>query len=343
MAKAQTKSHQQVSGFRPTDVSPRLTAEPIAFVFWAEVNHHMIVREFYSLKESASTAIPGTLSDEALLESLAFVTQNQLEIKQIPFAWKKLAEVDAKIQIHSTCDRVLTALSLESHSHMWTWFDTHVTQPTKHLASLPVSSAAYGAATMPNGWIFKLFLDVSLASRIGIGLELKAKKYIEGLIDAPDYETGSFGQGAILRHVEAAVISWLHVHAWPGTCISTSRGIAKFISIARGAFGSPNFLYLNHVQTALWKLRSVLTEEKVALPEVPWEILALGLKDHPLANPQSRETISLQFLMELLWVVSGLPPPKLSTISAQYKQAIEVGGDAGIQIFAQLVAEKLPQ
>jgi hypothetical protein len=291
-----------------------------------------------------NTAIShGTPSDKAILGSLTPIHPDKLEVSMIPSTWQTLTKIDANIEIRPADARILTALSLGSHSDMWTWFNNQVTNPTRYLAAIPISSfVGRQLPEMPNEWIFPLFRSIQTLLLVGSSIVLKAKTFFPEL-DAQDYAStpgGSLTASRILHHVEAAVALWLQFCPRPGMSLSTSRAVATFTSIAREAFSSSSFLYLNHIQNSIKKLRSFLTEEKTPLTKVPWERLAEELKNHPLAHPNSNEALAVEGLKELLWAISSLPHPHSTNTSVYYKKAIEIGGDAGIEASAQVMTQQ---
>lgn len=301
--------------------------------------------ELRVLWSSVNTTISEGHSDQASLNTVHTIQLGKLGAHNIPSTWENLAKIDANIEIRPTDARILTALSLESHSEMWTWFNKHVTEPTQYLTTIPISSSQdVEPSTIPNNWIFPLVQSVRLSLLIGKAITLEPKCFFPDLHGAPNY-TAPPGSGLmatrIIHHVEAAVVLWLQFRPRPGMCLDTSRAVATFTSITRRIFKSSNFLYLNYIQIAVKKLRSTLTEEKIPLMKVPWEKLASELENHPLAHQDSRESLILDHLSELLWAISNLPHPHPTDMSLQYKKAVEVGGNAGVEIFAKSMSQLL--
>lgn len=126
--------------------------------------------------------------------------------------------------------------------------------------------------------------------------------------------------------------------------LTTSRAVATFISTASTAFGSTDFLYLSYVQDRVKTLRASLTDQKILLRKIPWDRFAKKLEGHALGNPSSGESIAVKRLKEMLLAVSGLPDsiPIPREMAAQYKIAVEMGGDKGIAAFADFAALPLP-
>jgi len=306
----------------------------------------LIAGELHTLQQSANTVIfNGALSDDAILTGIASALPDKLEVSEIPSAWQMLIKIDENIETRPADSRILTALSLASHSDMWAWFRTQVTEPTWYLTTIPVTSSEdVRLPKMPNDWIFPLFQAVQMPLLINNNINLQATKFFPGLI-APDYQApASSGPMAsrILRHVEGAVSMWLQFRPRPGMSMDTSRAVATFTTIARGAFKSPTFLYLNYIQNGIKRLRSILTEDKIPLTKVPWESLAEELKNHPLSHPDSNEARALDCLKELLWAISGIPSPHSTNMSICYREAVEIGGDAGVRDFTQFMAHAHP-
>lgn len=299
------------------------------------------------LKDSVNCGISnGTPSDAAFLDTMTSTQPDKLKVHEIPSTWLNLSKVDANVETRPTDTRILAALSLRSHSEMWTWFDEQVTMPTKDLAANPISSLkATQLPKMPNEWIFPLFQAVYMALLVGNSVDLKAESFFPDLIGAQDYNIPSGGSptsSRILRHVEGAVASWLQFRSRPGMALDTSRAVATFTSIALKAFKSPSFLYLHYIQHGIKKLRSILTNEGIPLAQVPWERLAEELRSHPLASPNSDTTLAANCLEELLWSISSLPRPHSTDMSVHYKKAVEMGGVAGEEAFAQFMAQQHP-
>ena len=315
----------------------------LGFKLWSDLDYNVIVSELCSLQYSVKTVISQKTSDKAFMDTIASIQSGNLEIHNIPSTWANLEKIDASTKTRPADVRILTALSLESHSDMWNWFKVQVTEPVHSLMTIPVTSLLTIQPTeMPNAWIFPLFRSVRLGLLANNNISLQAKSFFPD-IDAPDY-TCPPGRGKleprILCHVEAAVTLWLQFRPRPGMSLTTSRAVATFISIARQAFSSSNFLYLDYIQHAVKSLRSSLVGGKTPLTKIPWQELAEELTHHPLALETSDASIVLASLKELLWAISTLPLPHSTNISTHYKKAIETGGDVGVELFAPFIIEK---
>jgi hypothetical protein len=328
------------------DIEPSLTTGPLGFSILLEFDYQKIHGELTLLQNSVNAGISGgPPSDQAFLDTISSIYSNKLEADRIPSTWAELSKIDANIEIRPADARILTALSLQSHSDMWTWFDVHVTEPTRRLAGAPVGTLEdMGSPEMPNEWIFPLFQSVRFSLIVSRDVRLKAKDFFPNL-EAPNYEAPPGSRpmpSRVLGHVEAAIILWLQFRPRPGMALATSRAVATFTSVALGAFDSPDFLYLSSIQNGIKRLRSILTEENVELTKVPWEKLAEELEGHPLASPGSNETLALNYLKELLWAISSFPHPHRAEKSGDYQRAVAVGGPEGIEVFAQHIVSPPP-
>ena len=293
------------------------------------------------------TVIFEAIPDDGLLHSISSIQPQSLSIDSIPSAWERLATADKNLEIHPVNSQILTALCLQSHSDIWAWLETQVTQPAQHLAKLTIPELIAIDPTkipdnwMPNTWILPLFQSLQaghLASSDKRQFSLAAKQFFPGS-NALDYVVPYHAYNPI-QHVEAAVMSWLQFHPRPGMTLCNSRSLATFISVVRKAFRSSNFLYLNYVQHLLKNFHPYTTRTKMhQISNNEWEELALELKNHPLASPMSHKSLVLEHLKEFLWTVSSLPLAKPTEMSARYQKAVEVGGEAGVQLFAPFVGQ----
>jgi hypothetical protein len=326
------------------EVKLGLTAEPLAFNVHYELDRNTIVGEFKSLQQSAIAAISDrSPPDATFLGVVESIQSGRLGVGEIASAWQSLSKMDTDLEILSVDSRILTALSLASHSDMWTWFNNNVTEPTRRLAAIPIQSLQEMVQPkLENEWIYPLFHSIHLSLLLCQDVKLAADKFFPGL-EAPDYEarykSGPIDSKKILGYVESAVALWLRFQPRPGMSLDTSRGVATFISIARKAFGSLDFLYLSSVQNGVKKLRSILTVEGIHLTKVPWERLADELNSHPLADPNSEEAVVLSHVKRLLWAVSSLHNPCPSETATRYKEAAKMGGSDGVEAFAQWIGQ----
>jgi hypothetical protein len=310
------------------------------FTLCTELNHQLISDELVTFYDHTKTAIiDGTSSSKALFNKITSIQSDELKADEVQAAWEMVANIDTNVQLQNADGRILAALSLTVDSNMWSWFNTNVTEPTRYLADLPIHNLKpEGLPTLPNQWILRMVTAVRCSLIANLPVKLLAKDYLG--LDAPDYETISASRRAdpasVLRHVESAVTLWLDFRAKRGTRLETSRAVATFVSIARAAFGSPNFLYLTHIQNGLKKLRSTLTKERIPLDRVPWKQLAEELKTHPLADPNSKESSTLKYLVNLLQVVSGFSQPP--EIQVDFKKVIGAG-EEGLNIFTSSLAQ----
>lgn len=315
----------------------------LGFKLWANLDYCVIASELCSLRDSVKIVIFQKTQDETFMSTIASIQSGKLGVYDIPSTWANLEKIDANIETRPADARILTALSFESHSDMWNWFEAQVTVPTQYLITIPITSLfTIQPSGMPNDWILPLFRLVRLKVLGSSGFSLEAKEFFPSL-DAPNY-TSSPGRGAleprILHHVESAVALWLQFRARPGMSLNTSRAAATFTSIARRAFNSSDFLYLDYIQRTLKSLRSSLAGGKTPLTKIPWDGLAEQLTNHPLASPTTDEALALASLKELLWTISSLPLPHSTDMSTHYKKAVEMGGDAGLNLFAPFVVQK---
>lgn len=126
--------------------------------------------------------------------------------------------------------------------------------------------------------------------------------------------------------------------------LTTSRVVAKFVSVISMVFASTDFLYLSHVQDCVRTLQASLTVQKIGLKKIPRERFAKELSAHPLANGSSSESTTARGLKDLLLVVSGLS--HLDSIPhetvAHYQTAVEMRGEMGVAIFTDSATLSLP-
>ena len=142
---------------------------------------------------------------------------------------------------------------------------------------------------MPNPWIADLVLVVKMQLLCSTTVSLEAKRFFPELV-AQDYKMGVCTYPKtrkVFDHVEVAITFWPQFHPRPGMSLPTSRAVATFISIEHEAFGSLNFLYLNHIQQGIRTLRALLTDERIGLADMRWERLSEEPK--PLNSPQLGE------------------------------------------------------
>jgi hypothetical protein len=142
----------------------QLIAGPLGSKLWVDLDYHLITGELYSLQESLETVISQKTTDEAFMNTIASIQSGKLEVQDIPLMWAGLEKIDATIETRPTDARILTALSFESHSDMWNWFDEQVTKPAQHLTTFPMASiiAMPPSSELPNNWILPLFRSVRL-------------------------------------------------------------------------------------------------------------------------------------------------------------------------------------
>lgn len=309
------------------------------FTLCMKLNYQLISDELVTFYDHMKTAIvDGTSSSKALFNKITSIQSRELKADEFQAAWETVANIDTNVQLQNTDGRILAALSLTVDSNMWSWFNTNVTEPTQYLANLPIHNLKpEGLPTLPNQWILPMVTTVRCSLIANLPVKLLAMDYLG--LDAPDYETSASRRAdpaSVLRHVESAVTLWLNFQAKPGTRLETSRAVATFVSIAHTAFGSPNFLYLTHIQNGLKKLRSTLTKERIPLDQVPWKQLAEELKAHPLADPNSRESSALNCLVNLLQVASGFSQP--SETQVDFEKVVGAG-EAGLNIFTSSLAQ----
>lgn len=325
-----------------------ITGDNLEFKLFAELDRQLIDNELNMLYNHMKTAISGgTSTSQRLMEQINHIKRQgggNRTAKTIRVAWGMLANLDASVELQQLDCRILTAHSLLLDSEMWFWFDVNVTRPTQLLATAPMSTlTSENFPGLPNEWILPIVTQVRIKYLAHLPITLIANEYLD--ITAPDYKSPATfrhpEEAFILRHVEAAVALWLDFHARPGTRLGTSRAIAKFISVACTAFNSANFLSLTHIQNGIKKLRSKLTIEGTPLDGIPWEQLAEELKAHPLADPSSDESYTLNCLAELMWSASGFLPGSGGT-SIHYEKAKEAGGEAGIEILTQSLTQAHP-
>ena len=187
---------------------------------------------------------------------------------------------------------------------------------------------------MLNTWIFPLFqsLQTGHLSAGSRRFSLVANQFFPGS-NAPDYIVPGRNYDPVL-HTEGAVILWLQFRSRPGMTLHNSRALATLISVVRKAFHSSTFLYLDYIQQSLKHFRPHTARTKMPQTSIKWEDLFQDLCNHPLASPTSNESLTLEDLKEFLWIVSNFPLPMSTEMSIKYQKAVEVGGEAGVQIFA---------
>lgn len=289
------------------------------------------------------TIISEPTQDGALLQSLSSIQSGRLAVNNIPSTWQTLAKVDQTVEIHSTSSRVLTALSFKSHSDIWGWFEAQVTEPAQRLAKLSVPQLLaldpeeMPDDWMPNTWIFPLLLSLQ-TGRLHSGsckFSLEAKKFFPNST-ATDY-TVTPRNYDLVQNAEAAVIHWLNFTPQPGMSLQNSRALATLISTMCRTLHGSSFLYLSCIQQSLKRFHPYTARRKVPQASIEWKDVVQELEDHPLASPTSNESIILERLKEFLWTVCGLPLSKSTEMSIKYQEAVRVGGDAGVQIFAPIV------
>ena len=221
---------------------------------WSNLDYSVITDELRSLLGLVKLTTPEETPDTTVLRSLSSIQSGTLDIDNIPSIWQKLATVDEGIQICSANSRILTALSLQSHSDIWAWFETQVTKPAQLLAKFPVPQLIKMDPKempdnwMPNTWIFPLFksLQTGHLSAGSRQFPLVANHFFPDST-APDYMVPGCHYDPI-QQTEAAVISWLQFHPRPGMTLDNSRVLATFISVTRKAFHGSTFLYLDCIQ-----------------------------------------------------------------------------------------------
>lgn len=303
----------------------------------------MIAHELRSLLGSVNTIISEEVPDDHLLRSLSSIQSAMLDINNLPSTWRTLAIADEIVEIRPTNSRILMALSLQSHSDLWAWFETQVTKPAQLLANFQVPELIkldpmeMPDNWMPNTWILPLFKSLQ-TGHLAAGarsFSLMANQFFPGST-APDYIVPGRKWDPIQR-VEAAVVSWLQFRPRPGMTLYNSRALATLISVLCKTFHGSNFLYLDYIQRLLKNFRPHTERTKIPQTSIEWQDLTHGLNDHPLASLTSSESLTLETLKDFLCTVSSLPLRRSTEMSIKYQQAIKVGGDAGIQIFAPFV------
>ena len=190
---------------------------------------------------------------------------------------------------------------------------------------------------MLNTWILPLFKSLQ-TGHLTFGLHqfsLTANQFFPGST-APEYIVTGCNYNPI-QHAEAAVMSWLQFCPWLGMTLHNSRALAILTSVLQKAFHGSNFLYLDYVQRLLKNFRLHTGRTKMPQTTIEWQDLAQGLKDHLLASPTSGESLVLETLKEFLCTVSSLPLPQSTEMFIKYQEAVKVGGDAGVQIFAPFI------
>lgn len=329
------------------NVHNSIESEPLGFKICTELDRHAILCELNAIQGSVGATLKKVASSELLAFSVAPIPSDEQEAANFPHHWTEVSRIDAHIETHPIDSRILVALSLESHANMWSWFSEQVTKPAWTVANIDMwSLVKKPLPPMPNRWIANLVLSVrqQLATNSPT-IVLKVKKFFPEL-ELPDYTAGACTYGKpekVVSHAEAAIILWLGFRPRPGMTLPASRAAASLLSVMLEAFGSPNFLYLNYIQHGIKKLRAILTDERVKLADVPWERLAEELKRHPLACPDSDETIALNRLKDLLWAISSFPVSRPSQMSELYEAAKELGGDEGVHAFMEATAPPPPE
>ena len=312
------------------------------FKLFAELDFNLIAEELHTLEDSAHGKISCRVQNITLLATISSIQSAEPGANNIPDKWINLAKIDADIEIRPSDSRILTALSLESHSDIWAWLEKQVTIPVQQLAKVPVTAwANMQLPTLPNSWVLGLFTTTRSLLLAHARIILDPQRFFPG-INAQEYTApphrGEITESRILQHIEAAVISWLRFSPWPGMSLDTSRRVAALTSVVRQAFGNADFLYLSYIQQALRRGRPFMG--------VPLEALTQELKDHPLTSSTSKESITLIHLKNLLWTVSGLPhldstttSPRSIQMSASYERALELGEKAGIEEFSPFFSQ----
>lgn len=316
----------------------------LGFTLLEDLDYLVIAQELYVFRDALGSRIEnGILQDEDILRTFTSTNPSKLEFSTIPSTWTNLSRIDKHIEIQPAESRVLTALSLQAHMDMWTWFSWNVTEPVLLLLKTPIASHANEdvQSNIPNPWIYPLFQKVQLSLLLCKDLKLVATDFFEG-VEAPIY-TSTYGvEPRIMIHVESAVALWLKFLPRPGMSLATSRAVANFIRITSKVFGGVDFLYLSFIQERIKTLRASLTDKKIPLPSISWEELVEALEVHPLANPHSDESVSVSRLRDFLWAVSGLPNTFSPEMGEQYKIAVELGGVKGLAAFADFPTPPYP-
>jgi len=331
-----SKYHHLFSGLLGYGIG--LIVKCLDFKLFHKLNFNVIAEELYTLEASARSKISHQVQNITLLNTAFSIGLVEPGANNIPDKWENLSQIDANIELCPSGSRILTALSLQSHSDIWAWLEEQVTKPVEQLAKIPVTAwKDTQLPSLPNGWILGLFTTMRSLLLAHTSIILHPQRFFPG-INAQEYNVppscGKVTGSRILQHIEAAVVFWLQFSPQPGMSLQASRRVAALTSIIRQAFGNTDFLYLSYIQQALKSGRS--------LTEVLWEVLAQQLKNHPLSSPDSKESTTLTHLKNLLWTASGFCPPDSIAksphsiqMSTSFGQALQLGGEAGIEQFSQ--------
>ena len=316
----------------------------LGFPILENLNYLTIAQELYKFRDAVDSRISnGFLLNKDILQTMASTNPSKLELSQIPATWGHLSKIDQDVELRPVESRIFTALSLKAHSDIWTWFSWNVTEPVLLLLKVSIQSHNDESlqTQMPNPWIFRLFQKVQVLILLHKDINLTATDFFEDL-EAPPY-TSTYGiESKILTHIESAVSLWLQFRPRPGMSLTASRAVASFIQITSTVFRGTDFLYLSFIQERIKTLRANLTNCKIDLAKIPWGQLVKALEVHPLADPHSKESISVRKLKELLWAVSGLPNPIFHDVTTQYKIAVELGGSKGVAAFVRFATLPYP-
>lgn len=299
-----------------------------------------------ALLEIITTAEPEQIEDPLPLQ------QEQYEgdcAQRIQATWQALDHLNTSIELQGADIRVCTAISYISLSEMWKRFDEQCSQPARDLAKLDIRRLIEVPfeSPFPNTWIHILVRDVRLQllknPKESPTVVLEAQNYLS-LPDAPNYcgrrkKASNRKEEETLLHVESAVIFWLKFPGETKERRDTSQGVATFISVTRSVFKNYNFLYLRHIQHTIKQLRFYLTDQKINLPDIPWDKLTTELAHHPLAQEQSREALALHHLVEHLHTISNRPSHTIPQMSADYKLALQTGGKQGVTQFVESLSQ----
>lgn len=328
-----------------------------AFIPFKGIDHEMITKELSVIQHSMFSQIANGMKNlDPLLAVITVQPQPTQELpseteraQQIQAAWQTLDHLDTNINLQYADVLVCTAISLRSLVDMWSWFDKQCSQPAMRLSKLSIENLLEYKRPLPNSWIHSLVQDVrlQLLQKSRPKVELVAQKYFS-LLDAPLYQgerrkIATQQVEETLRHVEGAVILWLKFPAESEARRETSQGIATFISVVHSALKNYNFLYLHQIQRCIKSLRSNLTDQKIRLSLIPWQQLSTELSYHPLAQEQSKEALALHLLVEHLQTVTNRPSQSTPQMLMDYQQALQTGGELGVDQFTQSLSKIHPQ